>query len=159
MKDKTIRNIRLCLFAALALCAAWILLMSMHFFQLLSDSENINWLVNGFWKAILMVMYIGSAAVTMFLCIKIVLNTFRGLRKNTVFPKNNVGLLFWLAFAFSSTCYVVLMSQFCLMRLSLDLYQMSSLFLSSLFSSPSCTKWPPMRWRKTTLLYECRIKN
>ena len=100
MKDKTIRNIRLCLFAALALCAAWILLMSMHFFQLLSDSENINWLVNGFWKAILMVMYIGSAAVTMFLCIKIVLNTFRGLRKNTVFPKNNVGLLFWLAFAF-----------------------------------------------------------
>ncbi len=100
MKDKTIRNIRLCLFAALVLCAAWILLMSMHFFQLLSDSENINWLVNGFWKAILMVMYIGSAAVTMFLCIKIVLNTFRGLRENTVFPKNNVGLLFWLALAF-----------------------------------------------------------
>ena len=100
MKDKTIRNIRLCLFAALSLCAGWILLMSMHFFQLLSDSENIDWLVNGFWKAILIVMYVGSAAVSMFLCIKIVLNTFRGLRENTVFPKNNVGLLFLLALTF-----------------------------------------------------------
>lgn len=45
-------------------------------------------------------MYIISAAVSVFLCIKIVLNIFRGLSENTVFPKSNVGLLFWLVFVF-----------------------------------------------------------
>jgi hypothetical protein len=41
-----------------------------------------------------------SAVASVFLCLKIVLNVFKGLRENTAFPKNNIGLLFWFALVF-----------------------------------------------------------
>ena len=33
------------------------------------------------------------------LCIKVVVNILKGIRENTVFPKNNVKLMFWMALA------------------------------------------------------------
>ena len=33
------------------------------------------------------------------LCVKAIFNTFKGLRENTVFPKSNVKLMFWIVLA------------------------------------------------------------
>ena len=100
MKDKTIRNIRCCLYTALILCAVWFLLMVIHFVQIFGGYEVVIWSDNSLLKIGLIVVYIISEVVSVFLCYKIVLNIFRGLRENTAFPKNNVRLFFWLALVF-----------------------------------------------------------
>lgn len=100
MKDKTIRNIRLCLYTAIVLCSIWLLLMVIHFVQIFCGYENIDWSDSGLVKIGLIVLYIISEVVSVYLCYKIVLNIFRGLRENTVFPKSNVKLFLWLALAF-----------------------------------------------------------
>ena len=100
MKDKTIRNIYLCSGTALVLCAIWALFMVIHFIQVFNGHNYIEWSSNSLLKIGLIAMYSFSTIVCVFLCIKIVLNTFKGLRNNTAFPQKNVGLLFWLALAF-----------------------------------------------------------
>jgi hypothetical protein len=100
MKDKTTRKICICSYAALAFCAIWFLLMVMHFVQLIGYNEDIDWSINRLRKTSLVAVYIISTTISVFLCVKFVLNTFKGLRENTAFPNNNVGLLFWLALAF-----------------------------------------------------------
>lgn len=100
MKDKTTRKIYICSYAALAFCAIWFLLMVLHFVQLIGYNEDIDWAINRLWKTSLVAAYIISTTISVFLCVKFVLNTFKGLRENTAFPNNNVGLLFWLALAF-----------------------------------------------------------
>ena len=99
MKDKTIRNIRLCCYIALLFCVIWAVLMIVHFIQLFDGKEFLDWannllLIIGFFLA-----YVISSFFCVLLCIKFVLNTFKGLRDNTPFPKSNVRLLFWLALA------------------------------------------------------------
>lgn len=111
MKDKTIRNIRLCSYTALAFCAIWAILMVVHFVLLFGGNESIDWSKNSIWKIGLIVLYIVSMIICVLLCAKIVINIFNGLRENTAFPKSNVKLLFWLAVAFLSICYVGLMSR------------------------------------------------
>ena len=100
MKDKTIRNIRFCSYTALTFCAIWVILMVLHFVQLLGGDESIDWSKNSIWKIGLIVSYIVSMIICVFLCAKIVFNILNGLRENTAFPKSNVKLLFWLALAF-----------------------------------------------------------
>ena len=100
MKDKTIRNIRLCSYTALAFCAIWAILMVVHFVLLFGGNESIDWSKNSIWKIGLIVLYIVSMIICVLLCAKIVINIFNGLRENTAFPKSNVKLLFWLAVAF-----------------------------------------------------------
>ena len=100
MKDKTIRNIRLCSYTALAFCAIWAILMVAHYILLFGGNESIDWSKNSIWKIGLIVLYIVSMIICVLLCAKIVINIFNGLRENTAFPKSNVKLLFWLAVAF-----------------------------------------------------------
>ena len=99
MKAITMRNIRICSYATLTFCSIWLLLIVPHFVFLLGD-KNIDWSINRLWKTGLIVMYMVSAVASVFLCLKIVLNVFKGLRENTAFPKNNIGLLFWFALVF-----------------------------------------------------------
>ena len=63
-------------------------------------NEDIDWSINRLRKTSLVAAYIISTTISVFLCVKFVLNTFKGLRENTAFPMKNVGLLFWLALAF-----------------------------------------------------------
>lgn len=104
MKGKTQKGIRVCAYIALVICIVWALYSIAYFIGLLSGivsfGEAVDWTRNSMVKAI---YYVGSLASTIWvigLCVKLVLNTFKGIRENTVFPQNNVKPLFWLALAF-----------------------------------------------------------
>ncbi len=94
----------MCAYIALVICIVWALYSIAYFIGLLSGivsfGEAVDWTRNSMVKAI---YYVGSLASTIWvigLCVKLVLNTFKGIRENTVFPQNNVKPLFWLALAF-----------------------------------------------------------
>ena len=100
MKDKTIKRIRWCCYVALALCALWgILYFSNIIRSLLGYDEwpirRINWSEHRAYKIGLLVVYSLSIAAMIGICVKVAINILKGLRENTVFPKNNVKLLFW----------------------------------------------------------------
>ena len=102
MKDKTIKNIRICCYVALVFCALWIVVMVNY---LIADilgygpwPKAVDWSQNTAMKiAVLACCLLGSAAMIA-LSIKVVLNILKGIRENIVFPKSNVKLLFWMAF-------------------------------------------------------------
>ena len=103
MKDKTLKNIRLCCCFALAFCIVWAVYMLYYFFAVIlgcsASAYSIDWSVNTTMRIIILVCYFLGNIVMVVLCIKAILNTFNGLRENTVFPKSNVKLMFWMALA------------------------------------------------------------
>ncbi len=103
MKDKTQKSIRICCYVALAFCALWAGLMVNY---LIADilgygpwPKPVDWSDNALAKALILACYLLGTVVMIILCVKVVFNILKGIRENTVFPKNNVKLLFWLALA------------------------------------------------------------
>ena len=103
MKDKTLKNIRSCCYFALAFCVIW---AGVTVRYLIADvlgydswARPIDWSESTVLKMIMLTLYIVGAISMIGLCIKAVLNTLKGLRENTVFPKSNVKLMFWIALA------------------------------------------------------------
>jgi hypothetical protein len=102
MKDKTIKNIRICCYVALVFCALWIVVMVNY---LIADilgygpwPKAVDWSQNTAMKIAVLACYLPGAVAMIALSIKMVLNILKGIRENTVFPKSNVKLLFWMAF-------------------------------------------------------------
>ena len=101
MKDKTIKNIRICCYVALAFCVLWIVVMVNY---LIADvlgygpwPKAVDWSQNTAMKiAVLACCLVGSVAMIA-LSIKVVINILKGIRENVAFPKSNVKLLFWMA--------------------------------------------------------------
>lgn len=103
MKDKTLKNIRSCCYFALAFCVIW---AGVTVRYLIADvlgydswARPIDWSESTVLKMIMLTLYIVGAISMIGLCIRAVLNTLKGLRENTVFPKSNVKLMFWIALA------------------------------------------------------------
>ena len=101
MKDKTIKNIRICCYVALVFCALWVVVMVNY---LIADilgygpwPKAVDWSQNTAMKiAVLACCLVGSVAMIA-LSIKVVINILKGIRENVAFPKSNVKLLFWMA--------------------------------------------------------------
>ena len=103
MKDKTLKSIRVCCYVALAFCALWVAIMVNY---LIADilgygpwPKPVDWSQNTVMKALVLASYLLGTVAMIALSVKVVLNILKGIRENTVFPKNNVKLLFWLALA------------------------------------------------------------
>jgi hypothetical protein len=103
MKETTFKNIRICCYVALAFCVVWAGLMVNYLFvDLFVDGvlpRPIDWSQNTVMKVVVLVCYVLGTVAMIALCVKAVLNTLKGLRENTVFPKSNVKLMFWIALA------------------------------------------------------------
>lgn len=103
MKDKTLKNIRICCYVAVAFCVVWAGLMVNY---LIADilgygpwPKPVDWSQNTAMKVVALACYVLGTLAMIALCVKAVLNTLKGLRENTVFPKSNVKLMFWIALA------------------------------------------------------------
>lgn len=101
MKDKTFKNIRLCCYVALAFCALWIVVMVNYLLANVLGygpwPKSIDWSQHAVMKAVILGCWLLGTLAMIALCIKAVVNMLKGLRENTVFPKSNVKLLFWVA--------------------------------------------------------------
>ena len=103
MKDKTIKNIRICCYVALAFCVLWIVVMVNY---LIADvlgygpwPKAVDWSQNTAMKIAVLACYLPGAVAMIALSIKMVLNILKGIRENMVFPKSNVKLLLCMALA------------------------------------------------------------
>ena len=103
MKDKTLKNIKICCYIALAFCFVWAGLMVNY---LIADilgygpwPKPVDWSQNTAMKVAALACYVLGTLAIIGLCVKAVLNTLKGLRENTVFPRSNVKLMFWIALA------------------------------------------------------------
>ena len=103
MKNRTLKNIRLCCYLALAFCIIWLGYMVYYFIAVVlgcdTDTHPIDWSVNPAVKIIILACYLLGTIAMIALCVKAILNTFKGLHENTVFPKSNVKLMYWIALA------------------------------------------------------------
>ena len=100
MKDKTLKNIRLCCYVALVFCAIWIAIVVNYIISdLRGPNLPIDWSQHTFAKILTMASYVLGTVAMIVLSIKVVLNILKGIRENMVFPKNNVKLLLWMALA------------------------------------------------------------
>lgn len=103
MKDKTLKNIRLCCYIALAFCVVWAYTMvNFLVVDILgkgSFKHPVDWSVNTTMRIIVFVSYLLGTITMIVLCVKAILNTFKGFRECTPFPKSNVKLMFWIALA------------------------------------------------------------
>lgn len=105
MKDKTLKNIKICCYIALAFCLVWVIsnVININFTLGLvgvkASSHSINWSENTAMKTIVLVCYVLGTLAMIALCVKAVFNTLKGLRENTVFPRSNEKLMFWIALA------------------------------------------------------------
>ncbi len=103
MKDKTIKNIRLCCYVAMAICLIWTVVVAVG---IIGDAlgrgstvHPIDWSINKGVKIGVFVCFLVGMAGMVPLCLKVIYNTLKGLRENIVFPKCNVSLLFWMVLA------------------------------------------------------------
>ena len=103
MKDKTLKNIRLCCYVALVFCAVWIAIMVNY---LICDlvgygpwPHPVDWSQDTALKALIVACYLLGTVAMITLCVIVVINMLKGIRENIVFPKSNVKLLFWMALA------------------------------------------------------------
>ena len=68
-------------------------------FGVKASSHSINWSENTAMKTIVLVCYLLGTLAMIALCVKAVFNVLKGIRENTVFPRSNEKLLFWIALA------------------------------------------------------------
>ncbi len=103
MKDKTLKNIKLCCYIALAFCLVWALLeiinLTFGMVGVQASTHPIDWSQHMVVKIIIIACYALGFVSMITLCIIAVFNTLKGLRENTVFPRSNEKLLFWIALA------------------------------------------------------------
>ena len=101
MKDKTLKNIRICCYIALAFCIVWAVSSAINLAANLfgDDASSVDWSENTIVKVVIIVCYVLGTITMIALCIKAVFNTLKGLRENTVFPRSNEKLIFWIALA------------------------------------------------------------
>ena len=103
MKEKTLKNIKLCCYIALAFCLVWAILMTYNLIANMfgdnASSHPVDWSVHTTMKIVVLVFYVLGTFAMITLCIKAVFNTLKGLRENTVFPRSNEKLIFWIALA------------------------------------------------------------
>ena len=100
MTNKTLKNIRLCCFVAMAFCLFWAVSMvvnfAVHIFGNNAVLHPIDWSQNTFMKVVVVFCYAAGTIAIIGLCVKVVINTLRGLRENNAFPRNNEKLMFWI---------------------------------------------------------------
>ena len=103
MKNKTLENIRLCCYLALFFCLVWAFTMVRYIIAdvigLDSWARPIDWSESTALKIIMLSFYVLGTVAMIAMCVKVVFNTLKGLRENTVFPQSNVKLMFWIALA------------------------------------------------------------
>ena len=103
MTNKTSKNIRICGFVALAFCLVWaisiVLNITSNMFGGYASDHPIDWSKNAVKKVVVLICYVVGSVSMIALCIKAILNIFKGLRENNVFPRSNEKLLFWVALA------------------------------------------------------------
>ena len=101
MKDKTMKNIRLCCYVAIMFCAIWIAIVANYIISdLRGPNLPIDWSQHTLAKILTLASYVLGTVAMIVLSIKVVLNILKGIRENMVFPKSNVKLLYWLALTF-----------------------------------------------------------
>ena len=64
-----------------------------------ATSHPVDWSQNTFMKVVVILCYVAGTIAMIGMCVKAVLNTLKGLRENTAFPRSNEKLLFWIALA------------------------------------------------------------
>ena len=88
---------------ALAFCVVWAGLMANYLIaEILGYGpwpKPVDWSQHAVTKAVALACFVLGTVAMIGLCVKAVLNTLKGLRENTVFPKSNVKLMFWIALA------------------------------------------------------------
>jgi hypothetical protein len=105
MKDKTLKNIKICCYVALAFCLVWVIsnIITINFtlgmVGVKASSHSINWSENTAMKVIVLACYLLGSVAMIALCVKAVFNVLKGIRENTVFPRSNEKLMFWIALA------------------------------------------------------------
>ena len=102
MKEKTSKNIKLCSYIVLVFCAVWAVFMVVNLVKMFGpdvSSHPIDWSVNTTMKIVVLSCYLIGTLAMVSLCSLATLNTLKGLRKNTVFPRSNEKLMFWIAVA------------------------------------------------------------
>ena len=99
MTSKTLKNIRICCFVALASCLVWAvstLADSINLFGSYASSHPVDWSQNTFVKVFIVFCYVAGTIAMISMCVKVVFNTLKGLREDDAFPKNNEKLMFWI---------------------------------------------------------------
>ena len=103
MTNNTSKNIRICGFVALAFCLVWaisiVFNITSNMFGGYASAHPIDWSKSSVMKAVVLICYVVGSVLMIALCIKAILNIFKGLRENNVFPRSNEKLLFWVALA------------------------------------------------------------
>ena len=102
MTKKTIKNIRICCFVALASCLVWAISTIADFIILFgsyASSHPVDWSQNTFLKVFIFFCYVAGTIALIGMCVKVVFNTLKGLRENIAFPRSNEKLMFWIALA------------------------------------------------------------
>ena len=103
MKEKKLKNIRVCCYVALAFCLVWSVLIASNFIVTFAGSyasaHPIDWSVNAAMKIIVLICHVLGSVALITMCTIAVFNVLKGLRENTVFPRSNEKLLFWIALA------------------------------------------------------------
>lgn len=103
MTKKTIKNIRICCFVALAFCLVWAVSMAVNFivnvFGNNAALHPVDWSQNTFFKGVVIFCYVVGTIAMIGMCVKVVINTLKGLHENIAFPRSNEKLMFWIAFA------------------------------------------------------------
>ena len=103
MTKKTSKNIRICGFVALAFCLVWavslVVNITSNMFGSYASAHPIDWSKNAVIKVVVLICYVVGSVSMIALCIKAILNIFKGVRENNVFPRSNEKLLFWIALA------------------------------------------------------------
>ena len=103
MKNKTLKNIRVCCYVALAFSIVWAALTVSNFIVIFwgkfASSHPMDWSTNTTMKTIVLTCYLLGSVAMIVLCAKTVFNTLKGIRENTVFPRSNEKLLFWISLA------------------------------------------------------------
>ena len=111
MKEKKLKNIRVCCYVALAFCLVWSVLIASNFIVTFAGSyasaHPIDWSVNAAMKIIVLTCHVLGSVALITMCTIAVFNVLKGLRENTVFPRriqmqhsNFITPFFLLFFAF-----------------------------------------------------------
>lgn len=103
MNNNTLKNIRVCCYVALAFCTVWAVLVLSSSIGIFGgkyvSSHPIDWSLNTTMRIIVVSCYMLGSIAMVTLCAKAVFNVLKGIRENTVFPRSNEKLLFWIALA------------------------------------------------------------
>ena len=103
MTKKTSKNIRICCFVALAFCFVWavslVANLTSNMYGSYASTHPIDWSKSAAMKAVVFICYVAGSVSMIVLCMKAILNVFKGVRENNVFPRSNEKLMFWVALA------------------------------------------------------------